>query len=180
MSHVGNLFLVGPMGAGKSTVGRHLAELLHKEFLDSDHEVERRTGVAIPLIFEIEGEAGFRRRESDVIAELTERDNIVLATGGGAVLAETNRERLRSRGTVVYLQAPLDTLLSRMHRDKSRPLLQQGDRRAKLEEILRVREPLYRSLAHVVIATDHRAPALVAQEIANRLQTIPRHENTAR
>lgn len=178
MNRVGNLFLIGPMGAGKSTVGRHLADLLHKEFLDSDHEVERRTGAAIPLIFEIEGEAGFRRRESDLIAELSERDNIVLATGGGAILAESNRELLRSRGTVIYLQAPLDTLLNRMHRDKGRPLLQQGDRRLKLEEILQVREPIYRSLAHVIIATDHRAPALVAQEIANKLQVPPRHENT--
>lgn len=177
MSGTANVFLIGPMGAGKSTIGRHLAELLHKEFLDSDHEIERRTGASVPLIFEIEGEAGFRRREAAVLDELTGRANVVLATGGGAVLAEENRRILQARGTVVYLQAPLDTLLARTHRDKNRPLLQDGDRRAKLEEILRVREPLYRATAHLVVATDHRAPGVIAHEIAARLRQPPHHEN---
>ncbi|BAU46636.1 shikimate kinase [Sulfurifustis variabilis] len=177
MSGSGSVFLIGPMGAGKSTIGRHLAELLRKEFVDSDHEIERRTGASIPLIFEIEGEPGFRRRESAVLEELTARADIVLATGGGAVLAEDNRETLRARGTVVYLEAPLDTLLARTHRDKNRPLLQDGDRRGRLEEILRVREPLYRATAHLVVATDHRAPAVIAQEIAAKLREPRAHEN---
>lgn len=170
MSGAGNVFLIGPMGAGKSTIGRHLADLLHKDFLDSDLEIERRTGVSIPLIFEIEGEAGFRRREAAVIEELTAHPDAVLATGGGAVLAESNRDILHARGTVVYLEAPLETLLARTHRDKNRPLLQDGDRRKKLEEILRVRDPLYRATAHLIVATDHRAPAVIAQEIAARLR----------
>lgn len=177
MSGSGSVFLIGPMGAGKSTIGRHLAELLDKEFLDSDHEIERRTGASIPLIFEIEGEAGFRRREAAVIDDLTAHANVVLATGGGAVLSETNRAILRRRGTVVYLEAPLDTLLARTHRDKNRPLLQDVDRRSKLEEILRVREPLYRETAHLVVATDHRAPAVIAQEIVAKLRERPSHEN---
>jgi len=178
MSRAGSVFLIGPMGAGKSTVGRHLAELLQKEFHDTDHEIERRTGASVSLIFEIEGEAGFRRREAAVIEELTARENIVLATGGGVVLSEANRQALHGRGTVVYLKAPLDTLLARTQRDRSRPLLQEGDRRAKLEEIVRLREPLYRAAAHLTIATDHRPAALVAHEIATRLRQLPQsHEN---
>lgn len=167
------------MGAGKSTIGRLLAELLHREFHDSDHEIERRTGANIPLIFEIEGEAGFRRREAAVIEELGAHDNIVVATGGGVVLAEANRLTLRARGTVVYLHAPLDTLVARTTRDRNRPLLAGGDRRAKLEEIMRVREPLYRETAHVVVLTEHRAPQLVAQEIAEKLKHFTPHENAA-
>ena len=178
MSRAGRIFLIGPMGAGKSTIGRYLAELLGKEFQDTDHEIEHRTGAGIPLIFEIEGEAGFRRRESAVVDELTARDNVVLATGGGAILADENRQNLH-RGIVVYLHAPIDTLLARTHRDRSRPLLDNGDRRGKLEQILREREAMYRAAADIVVSTDQRSPQAVAQEIVARLNSIPNadHEN---
>ncbi len=177
MDKAGRVFLIGPMGAGKSTIGRQLAELLHKDFLDSDHEIERRTGVSVSLIFEIEGEEGFRRRESAVLEELTGRDNVVLATGGGAVLAEPNRALLKKRGIVVYLQAPIDALVARTHRDRSRPLLREGERRVKFEEIMRVREPLYLSTADVVAVTDHRAPPIVAHEVAAKIRSWKGDEN---
>ncbi len=171
-SKTSNVFLVGPMGAGKSTIGRCLAELLQKEFLDSDHEIEARTGASISLIFEVEGEAGFRRREASVIDELTQRRNLVLATGGGAVLAADNRARLRARGLVVYLHAPLDMLVKRMRHDRHRPLLQTADPRRTLEEILKAREPLYRETADVVVETSSRAPMTVAREIVKQLKDI--------
>lgn len=173
-----NIFLIGPMGAGKSTVGRCLADLLHKEFQDSDHEIEARTGASIPLIFEIEGEPGFRKRESLVLDELTQRNNVVLATGGGVVLAAENRERLRQRGIVVYLQAPLDMLAKRTRHDRGRPLLQTNDRRRALADIVAVREPLYRETAHIVVETSTRAPMTVAREIARKLKEAPPHEPT--
>ena len=179
MGRADRIFLIGPMGAGKSTIGRLLAEQLHKRFLDTDHEIERRTGASIALIFDVEGEAGFRRRETAVLEELTQRRGIVLATGGGAVLAAANRETLKSRGVVVYLQAPLDTLVARTHRDRNRPLLRDGERRARLEEIVRAREPLYRETADLVAITDDRAPGVVAQEIVAKLRSFERHENLA-
>jgi shikimate kinase len=179
MRRADRIFLIGPMGAGKSTIGRHLADLLHKDFRDSDHEIERRTGASVALIFDIEGEDGFRRRESEMLEELTNCDDLVLATGGGAVLAEINREVLKSRGIVVYLQAPIDTLLNRTHRDRNRPLLAAGDRRGTFEEILRVREPLYRDTAHVIVTTDHRSPLAVAQEIVAKIEALNGHENAA-
>jgi shikimate kinase len=179
MNVAGRVFLIGPMGAGKSTIGRHVAELLHKDFLDSDHEIELRTGASVSLIFEIEGEEGFRRREAAIIEDLTHRDNVVLATGGGVVLAESNRQALKSRGIVVYLQAPIDTLLSRTQRDRHRPLLRDGERRTKFEDIMRVREPLYLSTAHIIAATDHRAPPIVAQEIASKIRVWQRNANLA-
>lgn len=166
-----NIFLIGPMGAGKSTIGRYLAELLKMEFLDSDHEIERLTGVAIALIFEIEGESGFRKREAAVIEELTCRQNIVLATGGGAILLEGNRQALRSRGAVVYLQASITTLTERTRRDRQRPLLQTADPRKKFEELMKLRDPIYRREADIVVKTDHRAPLSVAREIIARLRT---------
>lgn len=165
-----NIFLIGPMGAGKSTIGRHLAELLKMEFLDSDHEIERLTGVSVALIFEIEGEPGFRKREAAVIDDLTRRQNIVLATGGGAVLLEANRQALRSRGAVVYLQANITTLTQRTRRDRQRPLLRTADPRKKFEELMKVRDPIYRREADLVIKTDHRAPLTVAREIVTRLR----------
>ena len=177
MSGAGRIFLIGPMGAGKSTIGRYLAELLGKDFIDSDHEIERRTGASVALIFEIEGETGFRRRECAVIEELAQRENVVLATGGGAILAESNRNLLKKKGIVVYLQAPIDTLVARTSRDRSRPLLQHGERRAKFEEIMEVREPLYLSTAHIVATTDHRAPSLIAQEISNQIRAWQSNEN---
>ncbi|MGH2906746.1 MAG: shikimate kinase AroK [Solirubrobacterales bacterium] len=152
-SEPGNIFLVGMMGAGKTSVGRVLAKRLNKTFYDSDHVIEQRTGVKIPVIFEIEGEPGFRNRESVVLDELTALHNIVLATGGGAVLAQANRERLRTRGTVVYLRASVKDLLNRTRHDKNRPLLQTADPRARLNEIYELRDPLYREVAHVTIDT---------------------------
>jgi shikimate kinase len=173
-----NVFLVGPMGVGKTTIGRCLADLLHKEFVDLDVEIEKRTGASIPLIFEIEGEEGFRRREAALLDEITGREDLVLATGGGAVLASGNRERLRERGVVVYLSAPVETLLERTARDRHRPLLQTPDRRKTLEEILRAREPLYRETAHLVVKSSSRAPALVAREIIKQLEGVDRDANT--
>ena len=172
-----NVFLIGPMGAGKSTIGRQLAALLKKDFLDVDHDIERRTGAAIPLIFEIEGESGFRRRETLAIDELTRKTNVVLATGGGAVLDADNRKALRERGSVVYLRAEIDILVERTRRDRNRPLLQTPDPRAKLEEIMRVREPLYRATAHVIIETDRRNPQMVARDVADNLKSLWQNEN---
>lgn len=173
-----NVFLIGPMGVGKTTIGRCLADLLHKEFVDLDVEIEKRTGAPIPLIFEIEGEDGFRRRESTLLEEVTGREGLILATGGGAVLAPGNRERLRDRGVVVYLSAPIETLLERTARDRHRPLLQTPDRRKTLEEILRTREPLYRETAHLVVKSSSRAPTLVAREIIKQLEGVNRDANT--
>lgn len=177
MTITSNIFLIGPMGAGKSTIGRQLAALLKKDFLDTDHEIERRTGAAIPLIFEIEGEPGFRRREALAIDELTRKTNVILATGGGAVLDAGNRKSLHERGSVVYLRAEIDILVERTHRDRGRPLLQTADPRAKLEEIMRVREPLYRSTAHVVVDTDRRSPQVVARDVADTLKALWQNEN---
>ncbi len=149
----GNIFLVGMMGAGKTSVGRVLAKRMSKIFYDSDHVIEERTGVKIPVIFEIEGEPGFRHREAAVLDELTALDEVVLATGGGAVLAQENRDRLHARGTVVYLRASVKDLLNRTRHDKNRPLLQTADPRARLEELYEMRDPLYREVAHIMIDT---------------------------
>ena len=180
MSKANNIFLIGPMGAGKTTIGRHLATLLHKRFVDVDHEIERRTGVTIPVIFEIEGEAGFRRRESTLLTELSQDDDIVMATGGGAVLMEENRRALKERGTVVYLHADIETLVERTRRDRNRPLLQTEDPRGKIEELLRQREPIYRELADVVVDTGQRAPSSVARDIATRIKALSTDENPER
>ncbi|MDH5632436.1 MAG: shikimate kinase AroK [Gammaproteobacteria bacterium] len=170
MNMPGNIFLIGPMGAGKSTIGRHLAGMTRKTFLDADKELESRTGASIPLIFEIEGEDGFRKRETGIIDELTRLKDLVLATGGGAVLAEDNRRMLHSRGTVVYLAASIDTLVERTRHDKNRPLLQNTDRRKKFEELMAVRDPLYRQEADYIIDTDNRSPQSVAREIVKQLE----------
>lgn len=163
------MFLVGPMGAGKSAVGRRLARLLGCRFVDSDEEIVARTGVDIAYIFEREGEAGFRQRERDVIDDLSRQPGIVLATGGGAVLLPENRARLAGRGTVVYLQASVAQQLARTRHTSHRPLLQTADPAARLAELMAVREALYREVASVVIATDGRKVASVAAEIARRL-----------
>lgn len=178
MSVAGNIFLVGPMGAGKSTIGRQLARLLKKEFKDADHEIEKRTGASIALIFEIEGEEGFRRREAAIVDELTNAKNVVLATGGGVVLDPVNLQLLRNRGQVVYLHAPLDVLVKRTRRDGNRPLLQTTDRRQRLEEIMKQREPLYLQEARIVINTDNRSPQAIAREIVTKLQCEDKHENS--
>jgi shikimate kinase len=150
----GSFFLVGPMGAGKSTIGRQLARALNLEFLDTDREIEKRTGVDIPLIFELEGEAGFRERESRVIDKLTTKPGVVLATGGGAILNAENRTHLSTRGTVIYLQTSVGQQLKRTEHDRHRPLLQTADPKTKLEELMKIREPLYQEIADFTINTD--------------------------
>ncbi len=149
----GSIFLIGLMGAGKTSVGKLLARRLGKTFHDADHVLEARTGVRIPVIFEIEGEAGFRTRECALIDEITRLDNIVLATGGGAIIAESNRTALRARGTVVYLWASVDELWNRTRHDRNRPLLQTADPRARLQELHEQRDPLYRDVAHLIVNT---------------------------
>jgi shikimate kinase len=143
------VFLIGMPGSGKSTVGRLLARETGRSFIDSDREIESRSGVSIATIFELEGEAGFRKRESQVLDELSRRSDLVLATGGGAVLAETNRAHLKSRGLVIYLQASTDELVRRTSGDKSRPLLRGDDPRGRLVELLQARQPLYEATAHL-------------------------------
>lgn len=164
-----NIFLVGPMGAGKTTIGRQLAKALHLEFLDSDHEIEGRTGANIPLIFDLEGEAGFRRREQAVIDELTRHSGIVLATGGGAVLDPENRRHLSQRGRVIYLRAAVDKLAERTARDRNRPLLQTDDPHARLENLMAVRDPLYREVADLIIETGGRTVRQVVKEILAKI-----------
>ena len=170
MKHPKNIFLVGPMGAGKSAVGRHLARTLHLTFVDSDDEVESRTGVDIPFIFEKEGEEGFRKRESSAIDDLTRMDGIVLATGGGAVILPENRSHLGGRGLVVYLYTTVDQQVSRTQKGRERPLLENGDRRKILEDLLKARDPLYREVADLVVETDGRKVHSVANEIVESTQ----------
>lgn len=165
MSEQQNVFLVGPMGAGKSAVGRQLANRLKREFHDSDTEIESRTGVDIAFIFEKEGEEGFRVREQRVIDELTQLNAIVLATGGGVVIDERNRSALVSRGLVIYLHATVDQQLERTRYSSNRPLLESDDPRQRLEELMTRREPLYRSVADHVVATDGRRVGDVSEEI---------------
>ena len=157
------------MGAGKSAVGRQLARLLHLEFVDSDEEIELRTGVDIPFIFEKEGEAGFRRREMKVIDDLSQKDGIVLATGGGAVMDPQNRNHLGARGFVIYLHTSVDQQLSRTRKGRDRPLLANDDPRAILEALMATREPLYREIADLTVETDGRKVRAVANEILDRL-----------
>jgi 3-dehydroquinate synthase len=171
--YTGNIFLVGLMGAGKTTVGRALAKKLNKLFIDSDHEIEARTGVSIPLIFEIEGEESFRQRETEVIRDLSARRGIVLATGGGAVMRPENREYLKSRGTVIYLRASIHNILQRTSRDKNRPLLQTADPRRRLEELSRQREPYYRDVADIVIDTGRPNVQFLVHSILSQLQLEP-------
>jgi len=168
-----NLYLVGLMGAGKTTVGRQLARRLTRRFVDSDHEIETRTGVRIPVIFEIEGEAGFRQRESRVIADLAAESGLVVATGGGAVLDPENRAHLRQSGLVVYLCVPPAVLFERTRHDQNRPLLQVADPLARLQALYDQRDPLYREVADLVIEGTHGGGSsymvkLIEQEIRSR------------
>jgi shikimate kinase len=169
MKMPGSLFLTGPMGAGKSTIGRQLSKQLKMAFHDSDHEIEQRTGVDIPLIFELEGESGFRKRESAVIDELTQLPDIILATGGGAILDPVNRQHLSSRGRVIYLHASVDQQLRRTGKDRNRPLLQTANPRAKLEELMTERDPLYREIADLVVETDGKRVRDVVRQIIQQL-----------
>jgi len=164
-----NLFLVGPMGAGKSAVGRHLARLLHLEFVDSDEEIETRTGVDIPFIFEKEGEEGFRKREVKVIDELSQREGVVLATGGGAIADPESRSRLGARGLVFYLHTSVKQQLERTQRRNKRPLLENGDKEKVLRELMEQRDPLYREISDLIIETDGRRVQTVAREIHDAL-----------
>ena len=166
------IFLVGPMGAGKTTVGKQLAKLLRIEFMDADHEIEHRTGASIPLIFDVEGEAGFRRWEKTVIDDLTQKDDLVLATGGGAVLDEENRKVLSQRGTVIYLSATAEQLYQRTARDRNRPLLQTDNPRAKIEELVSQREPLYREVADIVVETGSGTVQGVVKRIVAQLNEL--------
>ncbi len=166
------MYLVGLMGAGKTTVGRQLAKRLQRRFLDSDHEIEARTGVRIPVIFEIEGESGFRRRETQVLAELSREQSLVLATGGGAVLAPENRKNLRDSGVVVYLHAQPEILYERTHHDRNRPLLQVADPLARLKLLYEQRDPIYREVAHLVIDGKNAPVAQLAQRIETELRNL--------
>jgi shikimate kinase len=161
-----NIYLVGPMGAGKSTIGRVLAAELHLSFRDSDKVIEDRTGADIPWIFDMEGEEGFRDRESAVLEELSRNKDTVIATGGGIILRQQNREVMKSSGYVCYLTASIEQLVERTSRDKKRPLLQVENPRQKIIDLVALRDPLYAEAADFVINTDKRSPKLVAQEIS--------------
>jgi len=167
-----NVFLVGLMGAGKTTIGRILARKLGLRFVDSDHEIEARTGASIPWIFEIEGEPSFRRREAEVIRELTGQQDLVLATGGGAVLDPDSRAHLKARGVVIYLRTTVNSILQRTAHDKNRPLLQTADPRKKLEELMAVRDPLYMEIADIVIDTGRPNVQSMVLTILNQLEKL--------
>lgn len=160
-----NIYLIGPMGVGKTTIGRQLAAHLGLTFKDSDQEIVNRTGVTIPTIFDIEGEEGFRKRESDMLAQLCHERGVVVATGGGAILREENRTLLGETGWVVYLNASIDQLVRRTARDKNRPLLQTEDPRAKLVALMEQREPIYRAVADIAVCTENRSIGNVIKEI---------------
>ena len=170
MNYSGNVFLVGPMGVGKTTIGRVLADLLGLEFYDSDREIEASTGADIPWIFDVEGESGFRIRETRMLEQLTQKKNIVLATGGGAVMSAENREWLMARGVVVYLRAPISQQIERTSRDKTRPLLQTPNPEEKIRELMNIREPLYQEVADIVVDTYRRNPKTVSQDICSQLK----------
>ena len=171
MEHMsGSFFLVGPMGAGKSTIGRQLARCLKLKFIDSDREIEIRTGVDIPLIFELEGESGFRKRERKVINELTAKPGIMLATGGGAVMDELNRQHLAARGRVIYLHTSVEQQLQRTAHDRNRPLLQTANPKQRLQELMAVRDPLYREIADWVIETDGCRVRDVVQQLVQKIE----------
>ena len=169
MAEKRNIFLVGPMGAGKSTIGRHLADELHLEFFDSDQEIERRSGADITWIFDLEGEDGFRKREENVINDLTDKQGIVLATGGGSIMTKAVRNRLSARGIVVYLQTTIDKQVARTQRDKRRPLLQKDDPEKVLRELAELRNPLYEEVADYVVETGDQSARAVANQIISKI-----------
>jgi shikimate kinase len=160
-----SIFLIGMMGVGKTTIGRLLAQAAGLEFIDCDRELEARAGVSVATIFEVEGEDGFRRREAALLDELTQRGGVVLATGGGAVLREDNRRHLRERGLVIYLHATVDEIVRRTRRDSTRPLLQTEDPRARIEELLAQRDPLYRQTAHLSFQSGIMNPRKLVKRI---------------
>lgn len=170
MGLVKNIFLIGPMGAGKSTIGRQVASLLRMRFTDSDLEIQKRTGVDIPTIFDFEGEEGFRKREKAAIEDLTSGEGQVLATGGGAILDSDNRRLLSSRGVVIYLTCTPQQQFERTSRDKNRPLLQTENPLARLEALMQERDPLYQSIADFIVSTENRSAQTVAKEIVRHLE----------
>ncbi len=172
-THPSNVFLIGPMGAGKTTIGTLLAKAMGREFLDSDAVLQERTGVTVSDIFEHEGESGFRRREREVIADLVQRENIVLATGGGAVLDADNRRLLASRGTVIYLRVPLDAQLQHLRADRTRPLLQDGDPEEILKRLSVERDPLYRELSDYQVDMAHLTARTACDNIVEWLDQTP-------
>ncbi|OIQ48661.1 MAG: shikimate kinase I [Gammaproteobacteria bacterium MedPE] len=169
MAEKRNIYIVGPMGAGKSTIGRQIAQQLHLEFVDSDAEIERRTGAEIAWVFDVEGEDGFRKREADVISDLTEQQGIVLATGGGSIISKDVRNKLSARGLVVYLETTIDKQVARTQRDKRRPLLRSENPRQVLEDLAELRNPLYEEIADLTVQTDEQSAKLVAKEIIDKL-----------
>lgn len=169
MAEKRNIYIVGPMGAGKSTIGRQIAQQLHLEFVDSDAEIERRTGAEIAWVFDVEGEEGFRKREADVISDLTEQQGVVLATGGGSIITKDVRNKLSARGLVVYLETTIDKQVARTQRDKRRPLLRSENPRQVLEDLAQVRNPLYEEIADLTVQTDDQSAKLVAKEIIEKL-----------
>lgn len=169
-----NLFLVGPMGAGKSTVGRKLADALKLEFVDLDHYIEEKTGADIPLIFEYEGEDGFRKREHDALNQLSVQEDLVIATGGGVVLRPENRSLLKANGLVIYLQTDVDVQLARLHRCTKRPLLQAPDRRERLTEMARERNPLYQGVSDLTMVSGKvSVPAMAKQTLQSLKHYFP-------
>ena len=169
MAEKRNISLVGPMGAGKSTIGRHLADELHLDFYDSDQEIERRSGADIAWIFDLEGEDGFRAREENIINDLTDKQGIVLATGGGSIVTKAVRNRLSARGIVVYLQTTIDKQVARTQRDKRRPLLQNDDPEQVLRDLADLRNPLYEEVADYVVDTDDQSARAVANQIISKI-----------
>ncbi|NCF36055.1 MAG: shikimate kinase AroK [Gammaproteobacteria bacterium] len=168
MSHR-NIILIGPMGSGKSTIGNIIARRLHREFQDSDQLIEKRTGVDIARIFDIEGEQGFRDRESNALIELLSQDNRVIATGGGSVMRQENQKLLKQRGYIIFLDTSVNQQMSRLARDKKRPLLQTENPRKRLEALLQERRPIYLDLADLAVKTDKRAARRLAADIINQL-----------
>ena len=178
-----NIFLIGPMGSGKTTIGRQLAKVFGLEFYDCDHELERLTGASVNLIFDLEGEAGFRLRENQVLKQLTAKTGVLIATGGGTVCSEENRRLLRSQGLVVYLQTSIENQLKRLSRDKSRPLLQAEDRKQRLLELASVRNPLYDATADLVFSTRNSSVYATAKALSSaileRLDTLKQEQSHA-
>lgn len=173
MAEKRNIFLIGPMGAGKSTIGRQLAQLLSMDFVDSDTEIEQRAGADIGWIFDVEGEEGFRKREERIINELTQRQGIVLSTGGGAVMSKENRNHLSARGIVIYLETTVEKQHQRTLRDKKRPLLQGvEDPRKVLEDLAKIRTPLYEEIADITLQTDEQSAKLMANNIIDLLENF--------
>ena len=172
MAEKRNIFLVGPMGAGKSTIGRQLAQQLNMDFIDSDAVIEERTGADISWIFDLEGEEGFRKREERIINELTQMQGIVLSTGGGAVLSKESRNYLSARGIVIYLETTVEKQFQRTQRDKKRPLLQTENPRQTLEELAKIRNPLYEEIADIVLQTDEQSAKVVASNIIDLIDNL--------